>query len=783
MYFNILKKDLIRKKSMNLILLMFIILASTFASGSANNLVTILSAMDDFIEESELADYNIFLSDTPETVQTFEQFLQEEDSVSDYREYRMPLVTEKEITRKNGESFEYSSQLALTTISESPIRFWNRENQKITKVNDGEVYLTPLLMNECQIEEGETIVIKKGDYTKEFVVYESKNLLFGSVMMGISQIVLSENDYSEIENEELFSYVGYEIWTTDVEAFDENFAKSGILTIYSIPRSLMSLMYIMDMITAGVLLLVSVCLILISLVILRFTISFTLHEEFREIGVMKAIGIKNRKIRWIYCSKYFALSLIGSLLGFLLGIPFSQMLLSQVGNNIPIFTGGRYYINGICAGLVVLIIVIFCFLVTGKLRKFTPIDAIRSGTTGERYQKKGIIRLAKGNIKVIPFLACNDILSGIRKFSVMLLAFTLGIILIIIPVNTTNTLSSDKLVSWFAMVKSDVYMSNEAMFGEEGKPRADTEKVLSEIYEKLHESGIEADVYQEKVFKYNISFGEKSYNSLAFRGVNVTTEEYVYMDGTAPQSNHEVGITHMVSDKIGAKIGDTVKIMIEDEEQEFIVTAIFQTMNNMGEGIRFYQDLPLDYTEAFGEFGIQIRYTDKPTNAQKAERMETIKELFSGYKVYTGGEYINEMMGGINLNGLISIITAVVLVINALVAILMVRSFITKETGEIGMLKAIGFRNASIIHWQTLRIGIVLVISTIIGAVLSNLLAKPTVGLIFQMMGAYSIEFEVKPLEVYLLYPLLVFAVTMAASFLAAQQIRRISASETSNIE
>ena len=51
------------------------------------------------------------------------------------------------------------------------------------------------------------------------------------------------------------------------------------------------------------------------------------------------------------------------------------------------------------------------------------------------------------------------------------------------------------------------------------------------------------------------------------------------------------------------------------------------------------------------------------------------------------------------------------------------------------------------------------------------------------MMGASHIEFIVRPLEVYLLYPLLVLAVTLAVSALAALPIRRISPRETNNIE
>ena len=49
MYLRILKKDLKRKKTMNIILLMFIILASTFMAVSANNILTVISGTDYYL--------------------------------------------------------------------------------------------------------------------------------------------------------------------------------------------------------------------------------------------------------------------------------------------------------------------------------------------------------------------------------------------------------------------------------------------------------------------------------------------------------------------------------------------------------------------------------------------------------------------------------------------------------------------------------------------------------------------------------------------------------------
>ncbi len=112
----------------------------------------------------------------------------------------------------------------------------------------------------------------------------------------------------------------------------------------------------------------------------------------------------------------------------------------------------------------------FCFVISAqeKIRKFSPIDAIRSGKTGERYKNKGFIHLSKSKLSPVPFMAINDILSGPKRFFSMILIFTVGLLLIIIPVNTINTLKSDKLITMFNMADCDHVISQELLFSADG---------------------------------------------------------------------------------------------------------------------------------------------------------------------------------------------------------------------------------------------------------------------------------------------------------------------------
>ena len=128
-------------------------------------------------------------------------------------------------------------------------------------------------------------------------------------------------------------------------------------------------------------------------------------------------------------------------------------------------------------------------------------------------------------------------------------------------------------------------------------------------------------------------------------------------------------------------------------------------------------------------------------------------------------------------------VLTVVLVINVLVVVLMQKMFLIRERGEIGMLKSIGFSDESLIGWQTKRIMLVLFAGIVLGTLTGTPFSEITSGRVFQMMGAEKIEFVVNPLEIYLLYPIALFVVTVLACVIAMRRVKRISVQEMNHIE
>ena len=59
MNFRMLRKDLRRKKSINLILLVFIFLSTMFIAGSLNNFAVIMNGVENFMKQAGVKDFLI----------------------------------------------------------------------------------------------------------------------------------------------------------------------------------------------------------------------------------------------------------------------------------------------------------------------------------------------------------------------------------------------------------------------------------------------------------------------------------------------------------------------------------------------------------------------------------------------------------------------------------------------------------------------------------------------------------------------------------------------------
>lgn len=250
-----------------------------------------------------------------------------------------------------------------------------------------------------------------------------------------------------------------------------------------------------------------------------------------------------------------------------MSIPFGAMFIKQIFENIMISKESAMLgINLCCALVIVAIVMFFCYSCTNRIKKFSPIAAIRNGSSGERYKRKGLFSLSRGRLPAVWFLAFHEIAIEWKKYSMLLITFTMGIILIIVPVNTINTLNSDKIIRWFGMAESDLYLINPSQLMEfMVNERSYLEEYLARMEETLNQNGIAATVSIEMTFSHKISFENNVSNCISLQGTGVKADQYnTYTKGQPPEYENEIAVTHITAASIGAEIGDTIEVLLQN---------------------------------------------------------------------------------------------------------------------------------------------------------------------------------------------------------------------------
>jgi len=792
MYLRILKRDLKRKRTMNVILLLFIMLASMFVASSVNNIISVTTALDDYLEMADAPDY-FGATMNKAGGGNVDALLDGMETVEAHRMEQVIYMSANIITSDNKETEIQGGTMLLQGDADLALNYFLADNSILRDVAPGEMYITRHMMEKQKLSVGDRVTITIEDKSKEFLVAGSINdAVMGSSGLTITRYIIDEIDFLFFYGEEELAFMnGGELCyidTADTEAMLAELSDAGGSFIFSMDRGYMRFAYIFDMIVTGILLAVSVLLIVISFVVLRFTITFTLAEEYREIGVMKAIGVKNHKIRGLYLVKYTMLAVVGAVVGLLLSYPFGRLLMKISSGSVIVTGENAYFANVLCSMAVVGVILLFSYGCTRRVTGFTPVDAIRNGQTGERFRKKSLMSLGKSRLKTAGFLAANDVVSSPKRYSIVTLTFALCLCIILMLSATASTLKSEKMLSALNMVDSHAVVDilSGDMMGIMAEGGRDVLKEsLAEMEETLAEQGMPATCVQDLMATFTVKFGDRKSQVPCFQATGASADQFSYIEGTAPEAPGEIAMTRMAAESIGADIGDTVVVVSMEGEREYLVTALFQSMNNRGYTLRFHEDEEINYVQIAGGMACQIIFRDNPSKKEVEKRIEKINAMGKYGEVISITQYTNEMIGVADtINAIKGLMTGLTMVMVVMVTVLLERSFIAKEKKEIALMKAMGMKNGKIYGHHTARFAIIGVASVVLAELLLYPFLRLCIDPIFRMMGMeVAVDYAIKPLEVYVGLPIVILGTTLLTAFLTALYTRKIKAVDVAGQE
>ena len=781
MFFRILKKDLKRKKTMNVILLLFVIFSAMFAAAAVNNLSAVTKGIDNFLDLADAPDAVIFTSGETD----LEERIAALDSVSGIKTEKDFMVMSDKFTL-NGKPLDVVSSTMV--YSDMAVRYFGEDNSEITSVEKGSVYCTKnLLTGMADPQKGDLLVFETDDkkYTFKFEGI-IKDAVHSSNQGNNPRMMLSKEDYEELKECSIVpEFDTFYVKTSDTDAVKSTCDGTNGISFYS--KDDLRDIFIYDKFTAYIMLAVCCIMLITAFVVLRFTIGFTIAEEFREIGVMKAVGVDNGSIRGLYIAKYAAIAVVGSVIGFFCSIPLSSVLLDSISKNI-VFKGSNNVLLGLAgSAAVVVLILLFCYGCTRRIKKLSPIDAVRNGQTGERFGRKSIMHLGRSRLPATGFLAMNDVASSPKQFVLITAIFTLCVLMMTIMSNCASTLSSDKPIGLFSMpTQTDISVMDtidgmDEAFGES----LAYESFIEDTEKKLAENGMPAKCTVTYGMNFVTACGGKSESISYLITKNTPDENFVYDEGSAPVREDEVAMTESVLEKLGAEIGDRVTLTVSGEEKEYIITGTFSSFMNNGECGRLCESTPIIYEEVNNFMGIQVDFDEELTEEELHSYADKVKDIYGVKNVMTNAElvdYFTEMSG--TLTNIKKIMMLITVIVTSMIVILMERSFISKEKTEIALMKAVGLRNRSIVGQHVMRFGIAALLA--VGAASAAVLpvSRWLINFIFSMIGSVKgVDIAFNAFEIFVTCPAILIAVTIVGSFLTALYMKTIHASDAASIE
>lgn len=641
------------------------------------------------------------------------------------------------------------------------------------KLQKGEIYVSQGFLTNVYGNVGEKIIIETTAGEYEFTV---KGILldpmFGSSMIGYTAFYISDEDFSEIT-----SAISKEETGKCVQIYK---ADSCTLSSGQFRRQLNLDMGITDMAvgtttndmqlnfttlfseTVSSILLVFVMLLLaIVIIVTVHNISVEIEMNYVTFGVLKAQGFDKNKIRLLFLGQYLLAEMIGAVIGTALSIP-----LIGVTSNIFVKITAIPAVTDVPAGRIAAILValfvlsvISIFFITIKINKISPVRAI-SGAKKEIYFDSLINAPISGRFLSLS-LALRQFTSAKRRYAGTLVIVAMLVFFMITVTILANAVNSKSSLESMGVAVTEINVEPKMRLSDH-----DFETIEKEI-EQFSEI--------KKAYYLNTS-----YFSLDGEDMHCT----VYKDpsflpalkGRAPIYDNEIGLSPVLLDEFGFKIGDEVTVGWQGKKEKYMITGVIQTMSDVG------RSFPMSYAAAerigydrslWGRYSLESE-NDEILNQKIADTLnekfgDMIKAEANGAVVDSSSEAAIKAM---------RIIIYVSSVLFSLIVVHMVCSkAFTQERTDIGIYKAVGFKASKLRIQFAFRFLIVSLIGSAAGGILSYFFSEKMLGILLKSIGITSVKTDVfaTSFEIPILIVCLSFLIF---SYIVSGKIRKVEIRE-----
>lgn len=768
---KILKKDFLRQKSTTLVVFTLVMISAMLFAGGSGLIVKLSGALDSLFTSSK--------------VPHFVQMHAGEINDSEIKKWSSanPLVKEQqtvEMISIEGSSLFLDSSTVPEENSIMDISFvkqnrsfdflLNMEN-RILKLSRGEIAVPVYYMKEKNINTGDTVTVKNGSFEMTFTVTDIlRDAQMNPSIIHSKRFLVSDADYDELkkgfpEREYLIEFLLKD--PGKINEFSETWQSSalpdkGPAVDYNIFKALNGLT---DGIAAGVVIILSLLLMIIALLCLRFTLIASIEGDYREIGVMKAIGIAQKKIRHIYLSRYIVLGLLASVTGY----AFSTFFAGILSSNILTYIGEApesmegIIIPAAASGLIFLIVIVTCLIILRRFNRITAIEALRSGTLGEQSKTGKIISLKSGGVRGVNFfLGLKGLLQGFRGFALLCFIFFFASAFIIIPLNFLTTMQSPDFISYMGIGKSHIRIDL--------KQSGDIDERFRKMINIVSQDQ-DVTLYSPMITsRYKMINDEGREESINIENGDMSLFPLDYIEGAAPERDNEIALSYLNSREMNKKTGDHITLIINGLEKKVKVSGIYQDVTNGGRTAKArFSSAP----------GNALWYTVNLNLKEEVsidEKMNYYSQAFGPARVTDLKGYLSQTLGNTieQLRNVTAVAAAAGIAVSVLITALFLKMVISGDSRSIAIMKSIGFSLNDIRMQYLTGILLSLFAGIFLGTIFANTAGESIVSLFWSFMGASQIRFVINPFMAYFISPLVLLAFVSATTLISIQRIKEV---------
>lgn len=764
MYYRLIRNDISKSKGITLTTMIFVAASAILVSLAAVLVINLTGAIDTLMTISKTPHFMQMHSGEIDT-QRLNSFAKQNDNVDEFQVIEFLNVLGSEIVIQGKNLASNVQDNGFTTQSDKFDYLLDLDGN-IIKVSDGEIYIPICYMRDNAAKVGDKAVILGKEFTVKGFLRDSQ---MNSTLSSSKRFLVSKNDFAKIRNLGSMEYL-IEFRLKDLSklgAFQTAYSSAsleanGPTITYPLFKMING---ISDGMMIGIILLISLIVVAIAFMCIRFTLLAKIEEDYREIGVMKAIGIPVFDIKKIYLAKYALIAGVGCILGFVLSFLFRGMLLE----NIRLYMGESENSSfALLFGLIGILIVFLAIIayVVGVLKRFkkiSPAQAIRFSTSQEKFKGAKNLSLSKYRlININIFLGIKDVLSRKSLYVTMLVVLVLSTFIIIVPQNLYNTISSKSFIRYMGIGRSDIRIDIQ-------QTDNISEKV-AEISKTINsDSSISKYVLlRTKTFKVRMDNGSEESIKVELGDHSIFPVEY--SKGRAPSSEDEIALSDMNANELGKKVGDVIRLVIDNKEKNLRICGIYSDITNGGKTAKAI------FSDNSGEIMwciICVELSDKSLVDLKVSEYD---DKFDYGKISGIDEYITQTFGTTrsSVEKASYAAIAVSLIIASLVTLLFMKMLIAKDRYSIALMKSLGFTNRDIMEQYVSRFVFVLIVGIIIGTLLANTLGEILAGIAISSFGASTFKFEVNPLLAYVLCPLMMVCTVLMATIIGTKSAGQI---------